>query len=110
MDSVYWYYADGELKGQYVRFDATTRFVNGWSTFVPAFQLDLQTTQGAMFADGSLPQADRITWLPRGHVSSISAVRTSFAALPPPGGPCDTESAALAESQEGRNRQKAVFD
>jgi outer membrane protein assembly factor BamE (lipoprotein component of BamABCDE complex) len=46
LDSVYWYYADGELKGQYVRFDATTRSVNGWSTFAPAFQLDLQTTQG----------------------------------------------------------------
>jgi outer membrane protein assembly factor BamE (lipoprotein component of BamABCDE complex) len=29
LDSVYWYYADDELKGQYVRFDATTRSVNG---------------------------------------------------------------------------------
>jgi outer membrane murein-binding lipoprotein Lpp len=47
LDSVYWYYADGELKGQYVRFDATTGDVNGWSTFSPQyFQIDLRTTQG----------------------------------------------------------------
>ena len=47
LDSVYWYYADGELKGQYVRFDATTGNVNGWSTFSPEhFQIDLRTTQG----------------------------------------------------------------
>ena len=47
LDSVYWYYADGELKGQYVRFDATTGNVNGWSTFSPQhFQIDLRTTQG----------------------------------------------------------------
>lgn len=47
LDSIYWYYADGELKGQYVRFDATTGNVNGWSTFSPEhFQIDLQTTRG----------------------------------------------------------------
>jgi hypothetical protein len=47
LDAVYWYYADGELRGQYVRFDATSGMVNGWSTFSPqGFQLDLQTTQG----------------------------------------------------------------
>ena len=47
LDSVYWYYAEGELKGQYVRFDATTGNVNGWSTFSPThFQIDLRTTQG----------------------------------------------------------------
>jgi outer membrane murein-binding lipoprotein Lpp len=47
LDSVYWYYAEGELKGQYVRFDATTGYVNGWSTFSPRlFQIDLRTTQG----------------------------------------------------------------
>jgi septal ring factor EnvC (AmiA/AmiB activator) len=47
LDSVYWYYAEGKLKGQYVRFDATTGYVNGWSTFSPqVFQLDLRTTQG----------------------------------------------------------------
>ena len=46
LNSVYWYYADGELKGQYVRFDATTGSVNGWSSLSPQhFQLDLQTTQ-----------------------------------------------------------------
>lgn len=45
LDSVYWYYADGELKGQYVRFDATTGYVNGWSSFSPQpFQIDLQAT------------------------------------------------------------------
>jgi hypothetical protein len=43
LDSVYWYYADGELKGQYVRFDATTGYVNGWSSFSPQpFQIDLR--------------------------------------------------------------------
>lgn len=47
LDSIYWYYAEGELKGQYVRFDATTGYVNGWSTFSPNhFQLDLRRTQG----------------------------------------------------------------
>jgi hypothetical protein len=47
LDSIYWYYAEGELKGQYVRFDATTGYVNGWSTFSPKhFQIDLRTTQG----------------------------------------------------------------
>ena len=47
LDSIYWYYAEGELKGQYVRFDATTGNVNGWSTFSPNhFQIDLRTTQG----------------------------------------------------------------
>jgi outer membrane murein-binding lipoprotein Lpp len=46
LDSVYWYYADGELKGQYVRFDAMTGTVNGWSTFSPQqFQIDLRTTK-----------------------------------------------------------------
>jgi hypothetical protein len=45
LDSVYWYYAVGELKGQYVRFDATTGIVNGWSSFSPQpFQLDLRAT------------------------------------------------------------------
>jgi hypothetical protein len=48
LDSIYWYYAEGELKGQYVRFDATTGNVNGWSTFSPKhFQIDLRTTQEA---------------------------------------------------------------
>ncbi len=47
LDSIYWYYAEGELKGQYVRFDATTGNVNGWSTFSSKrFQIDLRTTQG----------------------------------------------------------------
>lgn len=47
LDSVYWYYGDGELQGEYVRFDATNGKVNGWSTFSPPnFQLDLRTTQG----------------------------------------------------------------
>jgi outer membrane murein-binding lipoprotein Lpp len=47
LDSVYWYYADGELQGQYVRFDATSGDVVGWSTFSPQyFQIDLRTTQG----------------------------------------------------------------
>jgi septal ring factor EnvC (AmiA/AmiB activator) len=47
LDSVYWYYGDGELQGGYVRFDATSGQVNGWSTVSPQhFQLDLRTTQG----------------------------------------------------------------
>jgi outer membrane murein-binding lipoprotein Lpp len=47
LDSLYWYYAEGKLKGQYVRFDATTGYVNGWSTISPqVFQLDLRTTRG----------------------------------------------------------------
>jgi septal ring factor EnvC (AmiA/AmiB activator) len=47
LDSVYWYYGDGELKGEYVRFDATSGQVKGWSTFLPQhFQIDLRTTQG----------------------------------------------------------------
>jgi outer membrane murein-binding lipoprotein Lpp len=47
VDSVYWYYGDGELQGEYVRFDATSGRVTGWSTFSPRhFQLDLRTTQG----------------------------------------------------------------
>jgi hypothetical protein len=46
LDSVYWYYGDGKLKGEYVRFDATTGQVNGWSPYSPQhFQLDLRTTQ-----------------------------------------------------------------
>jgi outer membrane murein-binding lipoprotein Lpp len=46
LESVYWYYADGELKGQYVRFDATSGSVNGWSTFSPQhFQIDLRTSK-----------------------------------------------------------------
>jgi hypothetical protein len=45
LESVYWYYGDGELKGQYVRFDATTGYVNGWSSFSPQpFQIDLRAT------------------------------------------------------------------
>jgi hypothetical protein len=45
LDSIYWYYADGELKGQYVRFDGTTGYVNGWSAFSPQpFQIDLRAT------------------------------------------------------------------
>jgi hypothetical protein len=47
VDSVYWYYGDGELKGEYIRFDARSGQVNGWSIFSPQnFQLDLRTTQG----------------------------------------------------------------
>jgi septal ring factor EnvC (AmiA/AmiB activator) len=47
LDSVYWYYGDGELQGGYVRFDATSGRVNGWSTVSPQhFQLDLRTTRG----------------------------------------------------------------
>jgi hypothetical protein len=46
LDSIDWYYADGDLKGQYVRFDATTGSVNGWSTFPSEhFQIDLGTTK-----------------------------------------------------------------
>jgi hypothetical protein len=45
LDSVYWYYADGELRGQYVRFDAATGHVNGWSSFsAQPFQIDLRAT------------------------------------------------------------------
>jgi hypothetical protein len=45
LDSVYWYYADGEIEGQYVRFDATTGYVNGWSTSSPQhIQIDLRST------------------------------------------------------------------
>ena len=45
LGSVYWYYADGELKGQYVRFDGTTGSVKGWSSFSPEpFQIDLRAT------------------------------------------------------------------
>jgi uncharacterized protein YoxC len=47
LDGVYWYYADGELKGQYVRFDATTGHVNGWSSFAPQLlQLNFRLTPG----------------------------------------------------------------
>jgi hypothetical protein len=63
-----------------------------------------------MSVDGSLPQADRVICLTHGNVSSISAVRTSLAALLSPGVIGDTKSASLAESREGRNRQKVVFD
>jgi outer membrane murein-binding lipoprotein Lpp len=45
LDSIYWYYADGEIEGQYVRFDATTGYVNGWSTSSPQhIQIDLRAT------------------------------------------------------------------
>jgi hypothetical protein len=45
LDSLYWYYADGALTGQYVRFDATTGYVNGWSTMSPQqIQLNFQTS------------------------------------------------------------------
>jgi outer membrane murein-binding lipoprotein Lpp len=47
MDVVYWYYADGELKGQYVRFDASTGYVNAWSSFAPPLpQLNFQISPG----------------------------------------------------------------
>jgi outer membrane murein-binding lipoprotein Lpp len=47
LDSVYWYYGDGALQGGYVRFDAASGQVNGWSTVSPQhFQLELRTTQG----------------------------------------------------------------
>jgi septal ring factor EnvC (AmiA/AmiB activator) len=47
LDSIYWYYGDGELQGEYVRFDAKNGKVNGWSIVSPPdFQLDLRTTQG----------------------------------------------------------------
>jgi hypothetical protein len=48
LDSVYWYYADGELKGQYVRFDASTGHVKGWSIFAPQLlELNFQISPGA---------------------------------------------------------------
>lgn len=48
LDSIYWYYADGELKGQYVRFDAATGQVSGWSSFSPQpIQLDFRTSSRA---------------------------------------------------------------
>jgi outer membrane murein-binding lipoprotein Lpp len=47
LDAVYWYYGDGALQGGYVRFDATSGQVNGWSSVAPQhFQLELRTTQG----------------------------------------------------------------
>ncbi len=47
LDAVYWYYADGELKGQYVRFDASTGHVNGWSSVAPQLlQLNFRLTPG----------------------------------------------------------------
>jgi archaellum component FlaC len=47
LDSVYWYYGDGDLQGEYVKFDAKSGRVNGWSGFAPEqFQLELLTTQG----------------------------------------------------------------
>jgi septal ring factor EnvC (AmiA/AmiB activator) len=46
LDSVYWYYGDGDLQGEYVKFDAKSGKVSGWSTFSPQhIQLDLRTTQ-----------------------------------------------------------------
>jgi uncharacterized protein (DUF3084 family) len=47
LDAIYWYYGDGDLKGEYVRFNATSGWVNGWSSFASQpFQIDLRTTQG----------------------------------------------------------------
>jgi TolA-binding protein len=47
LDAVYWYYGDGALQGGYVRFDAASGQVNGWSPVAPQpFQLELRTTQG----------------------------------------------------------------
>jgi len=47
LDAIYWYYGDGDLKGEYVRFDAASGQVNGWSSLTPqSFQIDLRTTQG----------------------------------------------------------------
>jgi outer membrane murein-binding lipoprotein Lpp len=47
LDSIYWYYGDGEMKGGYVRFDALNGRVNGSSTFAPQhFQIDLHTIHG----------------------------------------------------------------
>jgi hypothetical protein len=47
LDAVYWYYADGELKGQYIRFDASTGHVNGWSSFAPPLpQLNFRISPG----------------------------------------------------------------
>lgn len=46
MDSVYWYYGDGDLQGEYVKFDAKSGRVSDWSTTSPQpFQLDLRKTQ-----------------------------------------------------------------
>jgi outer membrane murein-binding lipoprotein Lpp len=48
LDAIYWYYGDGDLKGEYVRFNAMSGQVNGWSSFTPqSFQIDLRTTQGS---------------------------------------------------------------
>jgi hypothetical protein len=48
LDALYWYYGDGDLKGEYVRFNAASGRVNGWSSFAPqSFQIDLRTTQGS---------------------------------------------------------------
>jgi septal ring factor EnvC (AmiA/AmiB activator) len=47
VDAVYWYYADGQLKGQYIRFDASTGHVNAWSSFAPQLpQLNFQISPG----------------------------------------------------------------
>jgi outer membrane murein-binding lipoprotein Lpp len=47
LDAIYWYYGDGDLKGEYVRFNATSGQVNGWSSLTPqSFQIDLRTMQG----------------------------------------------------------------
>jgi SmpA / OmlA family len=47
LGGVYWYYAAGELKGQYVRFDASTGHVNGWSRVAPQLlQLNFRVTPG----------------------------------------------------------------
>jgi hypothetical protein len=47
LDAVYWYYADGELKGQYIRFDASTGHVTVWSSFAPPLpQLNFQIRPG----------------------------------------------------------------
>jgi septal ring factor EnvC (AmiA/AmiB activator) len=47
LDAVYWYYADGELKGRYIRFDASTGRVNGWSSFAPPLpQLNFHISRG----------------------------------------------------------------
>jgi outer membrane murein-binding lipoprotein Lpp len=49
LDAIYWYYGDGDLKGEYVRFNAASGQVNGWSSLTPqAFQIDLRRTQGGL--------------------------------------------------------------
>jgi septal ring factor EnvC (AmiA/AmiB activator) len=49
LDAIYWYYGDGDLKGEYVRFNATSGQVNGWSSLTPqSFQIDLRTMQGGL--------------------------------------------------------------